>query len=335
VPRSVLGLDIGGANLKAAHSKGEARTRPFALWKAPAALPGMLADLLRGWPSYELLAVTMTGELCDCFATKREGVRVILDAVSAVAGPTRVRVWLSDGRFVDVATAQSDPLLAASANWLALATLAGRFAARGAALLIDVGSTTTDIVPLLDGKPVPRGRTDTERLRSRELTYTGVVRTPLCALLDEYGAAELFATTRDVYLMLGNLAEDASDCDTADGRPATRAFADARLARMICADLETSTADERRAVAQRAFLRQVEQIGKCISSVAHTLRPRPEVIVLSGAGEFLAELALAHVRQQITAQPWFVVSLGRQLGTELTRAAAAYALAVLAGELQR
>ena len=326
---AVLGLDIGGANLKAAHSAGAARSRPFALWKSPAALPNALRELLRVWPPYDLLAVTMTGELCDCFATKREGVRTILDAVSAAAGATPVRGWLTDGRLADLTTARAEPLLAAASNWLALATFAGRFAPRGPALLIDVGSTTTDIVPLLDGKPVPRGRTDTERLRRGELAYTGVVRTPLCAILGGRGAAELFATTRDVYLMLGRLPEDPSDCDTADGRPATRACAEARVARMVCADLETSTADERCKLAKRVLLRQVTHVGECIRQVAGTLPRVPETIVLSGIGDFLAELALSH---QKTVPPCRVVYLRRELGAEVSWSAPAYALAVLAAE---
>src|SRR5262249_61046309 len=134
------------------------------------------------------VAVTRPGERWDCFASKRGGGRAILDAVSAAAGATPVRVWLTDGRLVGIGAARSRPLRAAAANWLALATFAGRLAPRGPALLIDVGSTTTDIVPLLDGRPVPRGRTDMARLRCDELAYTGVVRTPLCALLGEYGA---------------------------------------------------------------------------------------------------------------------------------------------------
>jgi probable H4MPT-linked C1 transfer pathway protein len=329
---AVLGLDIGGANLKAAHSTGVARSQPFALWKSPAALPDALRELLRDWPPYDLLAVTMTGELCDCFATKREGVRAILDAVSAVAGATPVRVWLADGRLVDPAAARSEPLLAAAANWLALATFTGRFAPRGPALLIDVGSTTTDIVPLLDGKPVPRGRTDSERMRHCELAYTGVIRTPLCAILAGRGAAEFFATTRDVYLMLGRLPEDPSDCDTADGRPATRACAEARIARMICADLETSTPDERRKLAEHALLRQVTHVGGCIEQVAGTLPGLPATIILSGVGDFLTELALSH---QQTIPPCPVVHLRRELGAEVSRAAPAYALAMLASERER
>jgi probable H4MPT-linked C1 transfer pathway protein len=332
VARAVLGLDVGGANLKAAHSSGPARARPFALWKAPSALPDALRDLLRDWPAYDLLAVTMTGELCDCFATKREGVRAILDAVSAVAGPTPVRVWLTDGRLVGVGAAREEPLLAAAANWLALATFAGRFAPRGPALLIDIGSTTTDIVPLLDGRPVPRGRTDTERLRSGELAYTGVIRTPLCALLRHYGAAEVFATTRDIYLMLGHLPEDPSDCDTADGRPATRACAEARVARMICADLDTTTKSERRKVAERAYWEQWLQFAGCAGAVARSLRRDPETIILAGVGEFFVEMKIAEGQFWPQSRK---VSLARELGDEVSRAAPAYALAVLASERKR
>src|SRR5262249_41491473 len=161
--------------------------------------------------------------------------------VSIVAGSCPVGVWQMGGGFVDLQGARAKPLTVAAANWHALATFCGRHVPRGPALLVDAGSTTTDIVPLHDGRPAPRGWTDPDRLRCRELVYSGVRRTPLCALMGGEGAAELFATTLDVYLVLGLIAEDAVDCRTADGRPATRVAAHGRLARMLCADTETLT----------------------------------------------------------------------------------------------
>ena len=121
--RSVLGLDVGGANLKAAHAGGAARSRPFALWKNPGGLADALRGLIAEMPSAELLAVTMTGELCDCFESKRQGVIAILDAVEEAAAGKPIRVWRTDGQFVDLAAARNTPLKAAAANWLALATL--------------------------------------------------------------------------------------------------------------------------------------------------------------------------------------------------------------------
>jgi probable H4MPT-linked C1 transfer pathway protein len=323
--RAILGLDIGGANLKAAHTSGAALSRPFALWRQPASLSRALAALVRDCPAADEWAITMTGELCDCFASKREGVRHILDAVAEAAGPTPVAVWRTDGRFADLAAARLDnPLDVAAANWLALAAWAGRLVPSGPALLIDIGTTTTDIIPLQDGKPIPAGRTDPERLRQGELVYTGVRRTPVCALGggNSQLAAEWFATTQDVYLVLGLLAEDPSDTDTADGRPATIACAHARLARMLCADLETSSSDERLALAREVEHRQVHMIRRAIGAVTRRLSGPPETVVRAGCGEFLARAACAGLDARC-------ISLSSSLGVALSQAACAHAVAIL------
>src|SRR4051794_29050589 len=115
MPPAPLGLDVGGANLKAAHAGGPPRTVPFSLWKHPAALPAALSDLLASLPSADLLGVTMTGELCDCFATRRDGVCTILDAVATAAGRRRVRVWTTAGHFMDPVAARGAPLQVAAA----------------------------------------------------------------------------------------------------------------------------------------------------------------------------------------------------------------------------
>jgi probable H4MPT-linked C1 transfer pathway protein len=334
VPRmttTVLGLDVGGANLKAAHTDGAARSRPFALWKDPAGLPAAVSALIAEMPRADRLAVTMTGELCDCFETKREGVAAILDAVERAAGGLPVRVWRNDGRFVDLKAARATPLKVAAANWLALATFAGRFAQKGPALLLDIGSTTTDVVPLRDGRPAPQGRTDPERLRCEELVYTGARRTPLCAILGAEGPAEFFATTLDVYLLLGWVAEDATDRNTADGRPATKAAAEARLARMLGADLETSTAKKREKLAQRVLLKQIYTLKWAVERVARRLPQPPRTVIVAGEGEFLSRPLL---EQQEAIPPCDVVFLGNNISPEVSRAACAYAVAVLAAETE-
>jgi probable H4MPT-linked C1 transfer pathway protein len=256
----------------------------------------------------------MTGELCDCFETKRQGVLSILDAVAQAADATPIQVWRNDGRFVSPSSAQLDPLPVAAANWLALATFVGRYAARGAALLIDIGSTTTDIVPLRDGSPVPVGRTDRDRLRSGELVYTGVRRTPVCAVLGSLGAAELFATMHDVYLLLSAVPEDPADRKTADGRPATKAHAHARLARMVCADAESMSLNE---------------TVKLAHSVVERLPSLPEMVIVSGSGEFLT---LPLLTEQPKLSQCKKKRLSQLLGEEVSRAACAYAVAVLASE---
>jgi hypothetical protein len=359
----VLGLDIGGANLKAYDATArDARSLPFPVWKQPHALPEALRDLLASFPPADAFAVTMTAELCDCFASKEEGVRFILDSIQAAAaltpgsspkgrgeegtltpGPSprgrgemkEVYVWTTAGRFVSLVEARADPLPAAASNWLALATFAGRFAPRGPALLVDVGSTTTDLVPLLDGVPVPAARTDFDRLATGELIYQGVRRTPVIALLHEVKlnrgyvplAAELFATTLDVFLVLGMLPENEADCDTADGRPATIACARQRLARMLCADQEQLTKGELQSFAQQVYNRLLDRILDSEAWTRHPLSGRFQTLILSGSGECVIKSAWKG------QSPGFqMVWLSDILGPEASAAACAVAVAELAVE---
>jgi probable H4MPT-linked C1 transfer pathway protein len=329
MPVSVLGLDIGGANLKAAHVDGFAVQRPFALWKNPHLLSDELQALLAQCPKSDRLAVTMTGELCDCFETKREGVNAILDAVMSVAKGKPIRVWTTDATFVDPKAARQEWIKVAAANWLATAIFAGRFAPNAGALFVDCGSTTTDVVPLWEGKPNPFGLTDTDRLRTRELLYTGARRTPVCALLGSDGMAELFATTLDVYLVLGKIAEDSNNRDTADGRPATADYARARLARMLGGDGEITSREESLHLAELIASRQADLIRRACRDVASRLPDRPATIIRAGSGEFLADAIIdpVHGWQDVTIQ-----SLSDKLGPEISRAAGAYAVASLATE---
>jgi probable H4MPT-linked C1 transfer pathway protein len=323
---ATLGLDIGGANLKAALANGPARSRPFPLWKRPtdlaAALKELIADLMPPVIHGGLIvAVTMTGELCDCFPTSRAGVLHILDAVAAACPEAAVHVYRTDGRFAALAEARSDPRPCAASNWLALATFAGRFAPTGPALVVDVGSTTTDLVSLLDGMPIPFARTDPERLKAGELVYTGVRRTPACALLGAGGAAEFFATTYDVYLLLERLAENANDIETADGRPATKDGAHSRLARMLCGDAETITRTATHSLAKRLSLIQKHAIDRAARRFSF------DTLILSGVGDFLAREVFADF-----AGP--VVSLTERLGPHRSAAACAVAVAGLLAEQQ-
>jgi probable H4MPT-linked C1 transfer pathway protein len=324
---SVVALDIGGANLKAAHSDGQAYLQSFDLWKEPERLTARLRELLGHFSRCDLLAVTMTGELCDCFPTKRDGVNAILDAVEAAAPNVPIRVWQTDGCFVEPNVARRQILRTASANWLALAELAGRIVPESAGLLVDVGSTTSDIIPIWNGQPVPAGLTDTGRLQYRELVYTGVRRTPVCALMRTNGAAELFATTLDVYLILGDLAEDETDRATADGRPATRSAALARLARMTCGDMESCTESDLIELARRIARRQQSVLRRALRTVTSRLPQPVRGIVIAGSGEFLARTVT-----QMEYRKLPVISVAKWLGPTISESACAYAVMVLTRE---
>ncbi len=343
-----IGLDIGGANLKVADGQGYARSEPFSLWQQPAQLPVALEKLLAQTTSRlevpscrQRLALTMTGELADCFLTKAEGVEAIVRAVKQAAAGRRLRVYRTDGRFVSAEAAMEKPMLTAASNWHALARFACRYCRAKPGLLLDIGSTTCDIIPL--GKrsegiePVTMGRTDPERLVAGELVYTGVQRSGVHGVVRELPwrdtmcpvAQEHFATTADAYVLLEEIPEEADKHDTADGRPRTKEFAHARLARSLCADTGLfSRADALRA-ARVVRATQLDQLETAARRVLSRSASPPAVVVLSGEGEFLAR----HLLDRLSWEGE-TVSLAAELGDSASRCGPAHALAVLARECQ-
>jgi (4-(4-[2-(gamma-L-glutamylamino)ethyl]phenoxymethyl)furan-2-yl)methanamine synthase len=303
----VLGWDVGGAYVKAAvveAGAGERRvltaSRPFEIWRDKNALPDVLRTLAAELPPPEAVAVTMTAELSDVFRTKREGVGFVLDAVEAVSRAP-VCVFTTAGEFVDGVTARGRPIDVAASNWVATAMLVGRFVPD--ALLVDIGSTTTDVVPVVGGRVAALGRTDPERLLASELVYTGALRTNVAAIVRRVPlrggecpvASELFAVSGDVQVLLGSLGPEDYTCPTPDGRPPTAEFAAERLARVVCADGDMLGAEEIRAIATAIADAQIEEIAAAIDRVARRLpRPAPPVIA-TGLGGFLARRAAARV----------------------------------------
>jgi len=331
---TVLGLDIGGANLKAATAAGRAVSVAFPLWKQPDALPAALASLVAQFPGIDEFAVTMTGELCDCYATKREGVNRILDAVEFAANQSRerqrpVRVWSTSGNWLSVKEARVQTLAVAASNWHALATFAGRFAPAGNGLLIDIGTTTTDIIPLNDGVPVAKGLTDFDRLKTCELIYVGVKRTPIMALGLPNLCAEYFADIRDAFIVARAMPETGAT-DTADGRSEMRKDCRARLARMLGMDSESASVDVTREFALSCVKRLEEIIAIGIEKVTPT---NFQTLILSGGpGEFVARAASHRLCVKSNAK---IILLGDQLGATVSICAPAYAVAVLASEMPR
>jgi probable H4MPT-linked C1 transfer pathway protein len=362
-----IGWDIGGVHLKVAclRSGGGVpqrlvcRQEAFEIWRAPERLADRLAALLgavlqdAGFPSgppeaAPRHAVTMTAELSDVFPDRRTGVWSILAssarALGAPGGAAETILVLgSDGDLLPLAVAGESPQRVAAANWSASAWLAARLATSlgpvvegGCALLIDVGSTTTDIIPLLDGRADPRGRTDLGRLLSGELIYTGFLRTPPCAVtgrvpLGEKScrvAPEAFTIMGDAYLLLGRIGEEQYTVPTPDGRGRGREECGARLARLVCAEPSDLGAD--RILAMAAFLadRQTEEIAGGIRQVLSRHPGRAIHAIVAGAGSFLAEAAA----RRAGLQPSRLSSLLPSLGEGWDAMAPAAALAIRLAE---
>jgi probable H4MPT-linked C1 transfer pathway protein len=298
----ILGWDVGGVNTKVAQvTGGDVRSvlaRPFEIQRSPDRLAALLRELSEqaGAANAAVHAVTMTAELSQMFRTKREGVSFVLDAFDEAFPGAEIHVYTVTGQFVSPRRARERPLDVAAANWSATAHVVAR--PHPNALLIDVGTTTTDLIPIVDGRVVAAGLTDPERLASGELVYTGAVRTPVEAVVREVPlgdslagvSAEGFALTGDVHIWRGDLSPTDYDAPTPDGRPPTREFAGERLARVVCADREMVDADGIRRIADAVAAAQVETIATAI----RRLRARHDAIdlaVVTGLGAFIGAAA--------------------------------------------
>jgi (4-(4-[2-(gamma-L-glutamylamino)ethyl]phenoxymethyl)furan-2-yl)methanamine synthase len=341
VTTPILGWDVGGANVKVAlvgDRQPDPRIveRPFPLWRDPGSLPVVLAEVAKcvgGTHDIRVMAVTMTAELADCFATKREGVTFVLNAFGSAFPGVELWVYGVDGRFRSADEARQRPLEVAAANWRATATLVARTFPD--ALLLDVGSTTTDIIPVVAGSVAAEGTTDPARLLSGELVYTGTLRTPICATVRYVPlggrrcrvAAEHFAVAADVHRWLERIDDAGYTCETPDGRGRSRAECGARIARMFCADLEMLGPADITAIAECVARAQVKQIKSGIRQVMRRLGPAsPCVAVLAGQGTFLAREAAEEFGLAIR-------DFSNEVGCASARAAPAAAVAVLLEEM--
>lgn len=213
----VVGWDLGGAHVKAVAIDAQGAVvgvvqHPCPLWLGLDQLQSTVLAISRDWPIADarLHAVTMTGELTDNFPDRATGVRMLLGAMRDLLSQP-VQVFIGQSRLLDIDSIMPRHLeRIASANWLASAHWLCRHREEG--ILVDIGSTTTDIIPVKRGRVCNRGYTDHERLRYDELVYMGIVRTPLMAIASkapfEGGWVSLmnehFATSADIFRLSGN-----------------------------------------------------------------------------------------------------------------------------------
>ncbi|ODA68796.1 Hydantoinase/oxoprolinase [Methyloligella halotolerans] len=304
----VIGWDLGGANLKLAVVEEGALARavqiPCPILPDRSKFDQAVTAALEAVPESagaDLHAVTMTGELSDVFESRREGVAYLIALMERTAAKTPLTLWAGEKGLLAPESAKREDQAVASANWLATAVLAARREETG--LLVDIGTTTTDLIPFRDGIPRMRGKTDAARLTEGELIYSGVVRTPVMALAQRAPfqgrmqgvTAEKFATLADIYRLTGELPADADPYPTADGRDKSLEASAARLARMLGRDADDAPMADWLTLSRWFADRHREQIVREAEAVIAREALAPDApVVGAGCGRFLGE-ALARM----------------------------------------
>lgn len=336
--RVIIGWDIGGVHLKAARAENgkivDAIQLPSPLRAGLEALINAFEIAASRMGDADLHVITMTGELADTFASRAEGVSALTDLARRAIGEN-ARVYAGRAGFVSLDAAPGHVVDIASANWHASAALVGQY--QHDAIFLDIGSTTTDIIPVVSGKVAARGYSDAERLAVGELVYTGMVRSFLMAVSDRVPFKgvltplinENFASIADVHRLLGRLPPHADLMPSADGREKTMAASRARLARIVGRDAtEASDAEWEllaRYVAERQ-LRMIMDAAMLVLSSEPALIEAP--IVRAGIGFALAdELARRLGRPVIAFES--LLRVENDIADAVAQCAPAAALAIL------
>jgi (4-(4-[2-(gamma-L-glutamylamino)ethyl]phenoxymethyl)furan-2-yl)methanamine synthase len=303
-PSDCIGWDIGGAHLKAAYLNRDGSVEhvlqlPCPLWQGLSHLRDALEHALEELPDRGAWhAITMTGELVDLFASRADGVRQLLATVGSRLPAGRIGVYAGGAGFVSPADCDGLVEQIASANWMATAAFIAELVPQ--ALIVDIGSTTTDIIPIRGGIQA-RGRNDHERLACQELVYTGIVRTPVMAVADRLPfegewvepMAEHFAVMADVYRLCQRLPADADQMPAADNGGKSVLDSTRRFARMLGRDMESASPGAWRRCAEYVAELQLRRIADASARVLsrETLDENAPLIG-AGVGRFLvAELA--------------------------------------------
>ena len=333
------GYDIGGAHLKVALADGRrtvaVRQIPCPLWRGIDALDAALAEADALTVRADVHAATMTGELCEAFTDRLAGVAAILDRLEALRG-RNVRVWMGARGLGSLGEARAHPLDVASTNFLASAVWIS--SCLPSALLIDMGSTTTDIIPIIDGRAAPRGLNDGDRLRTGELVYTGTTRSDVAtvarrARLDgivQRLAAGSFASMADVRRVLGTLPPDVDQHPTLDGRGKSRGESLERFARCFGRDASDATDAAWVAAASDIARQQMNDIADAARTVMENAGLRADVTLVA-AGIGAGEVALLAGQLDLPCTPFGALAAASpDCAAWATHCAPATALALIA-----
>jgi (4-(4-[2-(gamma-L-glutamylamino)ethyl]phenoxymethyl)furan-2-yl)methanamine synthase len=298
-----IGWDLGGAHIKSARLDGAGCVDsvvqlPCPLWQGLDRLESGIDSVLEVFGGSQGLrhAVTMTGELVDLFPDRRSGVKALIDVMSRRFSPAKLTIYSGSAGFLDVSNAIERSRQVASANWLATASLAAAEIPEG--VLVDVGSTTTDLIPFADKQVLTCDTTDHQRLVGQSLIYSGIVRTPLMAIAEKvpfagewvHLMAEHFATTADIYRLTGELPEGADLLPSADNGEKSPSGSMRRLARMLGLDADATDFDGWRAVSRYIAEQQLRQItDACERQLSRPGLSSSAPLVGAGVGRFLVQ----------------------------------------------
>ena len=269
-----IGWDIGGAHTKYTVTNDNSSSLiskiiPLRIWESLDPLKKLLNNIVNEYGEDYLIinVISMSGEMCDIFSTRKEGVERIL----SLFNKRLFKNYIYTLKFgIILLNKNINYKHVASTNWHIIASYLSLL--KKNVIAIDLGSTTTDIILIKNNKCINKRIDDFTGLSQLELLYTGVLRTPIFAITKEIKLngkiyrliPEYYATMADIYRLLGIISSKDDYSDTADDRTKSKRNTLARVSRSIGLDYQAKNENLIISICVKIMSEHLDQISYTI-----------------------------------------------------------------------
>ncbi len=337
---SFLGIDIGGAHIKLVGLDEKknviiVKYRKCYIWKDPQKLLGEIKFINSLSKNKEVVCgITMTAELCDIFSTRKSGAKTLRNKCRKIKFK---KLFYENSKKVFESIDKSNPVNFMSMNWHA----AGRFIAKFLenAILIDLGSTTTDFICIKNNKIMNIGFDDFSRLQNGELLYTGIIRTPIFGIENSVNLnskefniiPEFFSRTSDLYRVQGKIKKIFDIDEEADLSSKSINSSYRRIARSFGLDLSNQNKKIIHKLSKKITEQQLnlisENVDKLIKKFGMTQKTP---LILAGIGQEILRDFFKNKNTKLFQK--FIKSKNQSIKKEATYHAPALSIACLLDE---
>ena len=288
----IIGWDIGGAHIKAAKidfKKKTSNTKQLysPIWKNLNYLKKSIKLIKKKLGKTNYHAITMTAELSDIFPDRKNGIKHVVNLSSKILGEKNI-FFYSKKSFLKKKLAIKKPFELNSMNWHATASFISNFFPN--CILIDIGSTTTDIIPIKNKEIISNSVSDYQRLKSNELIYLGVLRTPIQAVVKKKNLInENFANLSDVYRVLNKIPSTVDLLPTLDNKTKNKHDSARRIARIFGKDYKKNHFLKWKKIAYQIEGEHLKILKSVIKKIEKKNFLKKVPIIGAGIGEFLVK----------------------------------------------
>ena len=357
-PRT-LGIDLGNSKVKfvaLSHGKPlEASWGGGAIPFTPKLLPDRRGDFEAGFPAAlarflisqalvpeDFALVVVSTSHFFSYPTFEAAHLHTLELLERLFPAEVLRILGADGRLYTLDEARaltgSQVVRFAATKFWGSAYLASKLITRG--LSIDTGTTSTDIIPIVDGAPDPEAvrdpdRYNLDRLKTRRFSWYGMTATPLDYLAHEAEAAgEIWplyprvAKTEVLTALLDLAPRDLTTAHAYDGKFPSVEVARFQLAQACGLDVSLIGDATLEAIARDLYRRMVERLAANVRQVAAHAGLGP-LDQLQGAVMGLGRSSAARdALLQAGLRPERLVDVEEVLGADLSSVSTAYGAAL-------